>query len=101
MKEDSSAKLQKTAKELLECPIIQELSYHYSIEIFPDRDELILRIQLRDFDGKLTDAFGIPANSEGFVNPEAVLEFIVVAFEMGLEYEIWQAAWKRLRKNKF
>jgi hypothetical protein len=78
-------KLQCLCENLKNSLFIQKLSRHYPTEIFPTENELIMRIHLRDHNRKLVDVFNIPVNSEGFVHAETVIEFIVLAFEMGLE----------------
>jgi len=101
MKENNWAELVRKVYELIKSPCIKELGDRYAIDIFPFGEELVLRIQLRDAHGKLVDVFDIPANSEGFVNPKVVLDFIVLAFEIGLEHETWQAGFRRIRKTRF
>lgn len=101
MKESNWAELVKKAYDLMKSPCIKELRYRYPIDIFPFGEELVLRIQLRDAHGKLIDVFDIPANSKGLVNPEVVIDSVAVAFEIGLEHELWQSGFRRIRKTRF
>jgi len=47
------------------------------------------------------DVFDIPANPEGVVHAETVLHYVIVAFEIGLVNEEWNASCKRIREMKF
>ena len=80
-KKNEDNKLERTAKRLMRLTSIQDLSYLYPVEIFPNGNELILEIQLNDLEGKLVDIIEIPANSNGFVDPEIVLDKVAHAFE--------------------
>jgi len=95
------AELEQTAKDLMNSQFVRRLSRLYPIKIFPERDTLIICIELRDTHGKLVDVLDIPTDSKGFVHPEVALHFIVIAFEMGLEDNTWKEAAKRLRQMKF
>ncbi len=102
VKIDRKLRLEKIAKLLMNSPFIQRLSRRYPVEIFPDKEDgFVLRVELCDRGGKLVDVFDIPANLELLVDYDVVLHFIILAFEVGLEYDVWKAAGERIRKMKF
>lgn len=101
MKENKKLELEKTAKEMMGSTFVQRLSWRYPIKIFSDGDQLIIRIELRDMKGKPIDVFDIPADSKGFVHFEVVLDYVVTAFEVGLESSVWTEASKRWHLKRF
>lgn len=100
MKRNRKSRLEAIAKILRKSPSIQRMSRHCPIDVFPDENGFIFRIELRDQNGRLVDVFDIPANAEALVDHETTLHFVIVAFEVGLENEVWKAAGERLRKMK-
>lgn len=87
---EKAAKLEKTARELMNSDLVQHPDRHYLVKIFPEKDELVILIHLLEWTGKLVDVLEIQANSEGFVQAEAVIDSIVTAFEVGLEQQMWK-----------
>lgn len=86
---------------MIQSPFIQELSYRYPIEIFPNKTLLVVCIELHDAHGKQVDLIEIEMNDEGCVNIEQALDLIVTAWEMGLHNAEWEEAMERIRQMKF
>jgi len=78
---------------------LQTLNKRCPIEYYEEDDSLLIRIHLRDKNGRLVDVIEYETNSDGFLHPEQVIYYTGLAWLEALGNDDWNDSLKRLRKS--
>ncbi len=98
---DDDKKADVTIRRLMRSSFIKRLSRRYPIDIFSDRNNIVIRIELRGKRKELIDVFDIEVSEEGTLDVEQALHYVIMSWELGLGNAEWEAGMKNIRQSEF
>jgi len=101
MHANDDKKANMTIKRLKRSSFIKRLSRRHPIDIFSDKNNVVVRIEMRGKRKELIDVFDIEVSEEGTLDVEQALHFVVMAWELAIGNVEWEAAMRKIRQSKF
>jgi hypothetical protein len=91
----------KIVEDLIGANQLERYKMRFGVGLFKADNGALIRIPLKDTNGKLEDIIDLTTNPDGFVHPGLALYYIMTAWSEGINNTAWKESLRRIRHMKF